>query len=557
MLKNTTRFTLFVLLLGFIFNRFFWEQPDPQWVISLYLLVLTGTGFLLAYLEGIRPARPTLLLVIPIVYFAAAFSVRSEPFTQALSLLAALGLLMLLARTFRGGKWPEYGLLDYLVSMIEIALNAVLGVVGYQLNPPKASEAPTTPPERPWETPKAAPTPESAPTQKTGGFRRVLPVLRGLLLALPVVIIFAGLLAQADPVFEQWLDNVLKWFDIERIQELLAHLWWIAAIAYLAAGVLIHALLKSQKESLLNNGKPLVGRVLGFTESVTILGSVEMLFLVFVFIQFRYFFGGEANINLAGYTYAEYARRGFNELIVVVVFSLLLFMGLSAIARRSEAVQQRVFSGMVVGLAVLLGVILVSAFQRLVLYEAAYGFTRLRMYSHIFMIWLGVLLAALVVLELTGRERHFILAGFLWAASFVAAFSLVNIDGMIVNQNLAHAHFLLPAQEVNNRSSGSLDSEYLASLSSDAVPALAKAFENPNLEPAERDELGFALACHRENLAGPQSWQEFHFSTARASRILDDLDTPLKAYPPVTDGDSRTYQIEVNGELRYCYPDGF
>jgi hypothetical protein len=44
-----------------------------------------------------------------------------------------------------------------------------------------------------------------------------------------------------------------------------------------------------------------------------VLSSVVVLFSAFVIIQFQYFFGGAANISIEGYTYAEYARRGFGE----------------------------------------------------------------------------------------------------------------------------------------------------------------------------------------------------------------------------------------------------
>ena len=54
---------------------------------------------------------------------------------------------------------------------------------------------------------------------------------------------------------------------------------------------------------------------LGLIEVATLLISVDLLFLVFVWIQFAYLFGGQANITLEGYTYAEYARRGFFELL--------------------------------------------------------------------------------------------------------------------------------------------------------------------------------------------------------------------------------------------------
>ena len=122
-------------------------------------------------------------------------------------------------------------------------------------------------------------------------------------------------------------------------------------------------------------------------------------------IQFQYFFGGQTNIGVQGYTYAEYARRGFGELVAVAFFSLLLFLGLSAIVKRQNPAQRWVFSGLGLGMVALVGVMLVSAFQRLLLYEAAYGFSRLRMYTHVFMIWLGLLLAVVVVLEILRRER--------------------------------------------------------------------------------------------------------------------------------------------------------
>ena len=48
-------------------------------------------------------------------------------------------------------------------------------------------------------------------------------------------------------------------------------------------------------------------------EVTILLISIDLLFLVFVWIQFAYLFGGQANITIEGFTYAEYARRGFLE----------------------------------------------------------------------------------------------------------------------------------------------------------------------------------------------------------------------------------------------------
>ncbi len=117
-------------------------------------------------------------------------------------------------------------------------------------------------------------------------------------------------------------------------------------------------------------------------------------------IQVRYFFGGQANISVAGFTYSEYARRGFGELIFVAFFSLLMILGLGAVTRRESLAQQRVFSGLSAAIVVLVMVMLVSAYERLLLYETAYGFSRLRTYTHVALVWIGILLAAVVVLEI-------------------------------------------------------------------------------------------------------------------------------------------------------------
>ena len=81
-------------------------------------------------------------------------------------------------------------------------------------------------------------------------------------------------------------------------------------------------------------------------------------------------------------------------------------------------------------------VMLVSAFQRLVLYETGIWLLRLRTYTHVFMIWLAILLVAVVVLEILRRERVVGLAMVLASLGFVISLSLLNVDAFIVKQNI-------------------------------------------------------------------------------------------------------------------------
>ena len=88
-------------------------------------------------------------------------------------------------------------------------------------------------------------------------------------------------------------------------------------------------------------------------------------FALFAVVQFQYFFGGQTNIGVQGYTYAEYARRGFGELVTVAFFSLLLFLSLSAVVKRQNQTQRWVFSGLGLGMVALVGVMLSLGFPAL------------------------------------------------------------------------------------------------------------------------------------------------------------------------------------------------
>ena len=138
--------------------------------------------------------------------------------------------------------------------------------------------------------------------------REIWPVLRGIVIALPVIAIFASLLSSADPIFANRFKDFIDLFRIDNLPEYIFRLAYILILAYLLAGTFLHAAQKSEEKV---EEKTWVSPFLGFTESTIVLGSVVLLFIAFVVIQFQYFFGGQANISIEGYTYSEYAVKGF------------------------------------------------------------------------------------------------------------------------------------------------------------------------------------------------------------------------------------------------------
>lgn len=526
MKANPNRFWLIVILLGWIFDFLFWKKPLGI-NFFIFIVLCLGTGIFLLRMDGLRLARRSSLLLLPIAFLAAVTFFRLEPMTVFLSIAMTLFLMGVFALTYLNGQWFRYGLIDYLLGYLRL--------FGSMIARPLRISAEIR---------------REQPPQSEKQKRNLWPIVRGVVIALPVIAIFASLLSSADPIFAKRLEDFLKVFKIENLPEYIFRLVYILVIAYALAGIYLHAAQKSD-ETL--EEKSWVPPFLGFTESTIVLGSLVILFVAFVVVQFQYFFGGQANINIEGYTYSEYARRGFGELVTVAFFSLLLLLGLGAITRRETNTQRRTFSILGVSLVGLVIVILVSAFQRLVLYEFAYGFSRLRTYTHIFMIWLGLLLVAVVVLEVLHRERSVGFAMVVAALGFVVSLSLMNVDAFIVKQNIQRemdnaANTTVPQQS-------DLDAQYFLDLSDDAIPAMAGAFANNSLPVSVREKVGASLACmrySRDQIKTDNSWQSFHLSRWQADLILAKLQNELDVYQ-IVDKDLPVKIETPGGEEFSCW----
>jgi len=501
MKTNPNKLWILVFALGWLFDFLFWNIK-PGINFAIFVTTCMVVAFYLLLSDGLRPNRTSLMLLPLLGFFAAVTFIRAEPMTTFLAYTFTILMMTLLAVSYLGGRWVLYTLADYVSKPLQlfgsIVGRPIMFITDIRKEQAEAGAQPTK--------------------------RNIWPVVRGIAIALPIIAIFASLLASADVVFGQRLEDLIKWFNIENLPELIFRFVYIIIIGYAFAGVVLHAATQSKDEKL---SAQLIPPFLGYVEANIVLGSVVALFAVFVVIQFQYFFGGTTNIHVDGYTYAEYARRGFGELVTVAFFALLMLLVLSAITKRDTETQRRVFSGLGVALVALLLVMLFSAFKRLGLYEEVYGFSRLRTYTHVFLIWLGLLLIVTIALEILRKEHIFTFAMLIASLGFAISLPILNVDAFIVNQNIQreiHA-------EAND--STNLDAEYFLDLSDDAVPALVSAYLSPTLPDSVRERVGASLACIRYQRGlddrKPQ-WQSFHFAAFNADKALASVKSDLKAY---------------------------
>jgi hypothetical protein len=288
--------------------------------------------------------------------------------------------------------------------------------------------------------------------------RRALIVLRGLAIALPMLLLFSVLLSSADAAFSGLLSNV---FNID-LPRLIGHVVLTVLLTFLTAGFLRATL---RGPAVPDSDRPSFFH-LGAAEVNIAIGLVDVLFTAFVAVQFRYFFGGADLVRLAPkLTYAEYARHGFFELVTVAALVVPLLLFADWISDRREAGGAKTFRILALIQVMLVGVMLVSAHRRMQLYVDEYGLTELRLYTTAFMFWLGALLVWFAVTVLTGNRARFLIGALASGVVVVLALHAIDPDNRIVRTNVERA-------AAGKRA---LDMTYATSLSADATPALIAA----------------------------------------------------------------------------------
>ncbi len=347
--------------------------------------------------------------------------------------------------------------------------------------------------------------------RRTGG-GHVAPILRGLLIAAPLVILFVILFASADAVFARIAGDLLNWhLDLGSLPGRIA---WTFVVAWLAAGLLMFVARGEDRGIDPRAVAAWEGRGrLGSAEAVTVLVVLDLLFAGFVALQAAYLFGGRDTLEAGGLTYADYARHGFFELLgaAFVVGGLVLAMETFVRSRT------RAYLAATIGLVALTLAVLASAFLRLRLYQDAYGWTELRFYVLAAIIWLafGALMAIIAVA--THRTRWLLHGMLVVSVVFGMAFNIIGPVRFIADQNIERA---LHPELIAPGGKAALDLFYLASLGDDAVSAIA---DNVCTLPGGLGrDASAALKNHVVELANDHSgkaWQAWNLSRERARDV--------------------------------------
>ncbi|HEX8566331.1 MAG TPA: DUF4173 domain-containing protein [Pyrinomonadaceae bacterium] len=478
------------ILLGILGDALLRATP---WGLNLLLWIASLVAALIALTLRRKRAllqRENLALHAALVVFAAMFVWRDSLTLQFLDILIMLAILSILSLPSLGIQTKVAGFLHYAAGAISSGLNAAFAPFFLVFGDIEWAKLP----QRGWMKHAAA-------------------VLRGLAIAAPILLVFGGLFMAADAVFEGIVKNT---FNIEPAT-VFGHFLLFGFLAWITAGYLRGALFENLfAQNFTNNAptpkiltiKPEKSVVdiseqpnaaeeaksetaatetatneahknsifsLGAIEIGVVLGLINLLFLGFVIIQLRYFFGGMDFVQTTeNFKLAEYARRGFFELCWVAGLTLPILLTAHWLLRKDEPFGEKLFRVLAGINIALLFVIMFSAVQRMLLYTGnlGYGLTTMRLYPTAFMLWLALVFLWFGATVLRGQPKFFAW-GALWTALLVVGgLHVLNPDDLIVRHNVK----LL-------QQGRAFDVNYLAhNLSDDAIPSLADGFSEMTFE---------------------------------------------------------------------------
>ena len=481
--ESNGRLLLGILELG-VLGDILLRAGDIGLNITLWCWALLVIGGLTA--RDIVLDRRRVVLLVLAAFFATVPSLRSDPMLVLLSGVSVLLCLVLL--TWTAGE-PETRLLGrtvgaYIAAAWASARHVVAGPVPIAFAEVRARG-------------------QLAPNNR----ERLGAVLRGILLAVPVLLVFGTLLVNADAAYAALVGRLFRWeADVVASHIVLTGLFgWLAA-AYLSA----------PRRWVRATGSAETGVIrLGAIEAATVLALVDALFLSFVLVQARYLFGGAEHVlATAGLTFAEYARRGFFELVAVSALALPLLILLVS-GTKIESDRQRRIQRMLVGVLIgLLLLMMASALRRMWLYQAEYGWTLARVHATALMVWIGASIIWFAATALRGRPERFTLGSIAAGLGMLACLAVVNPAAATVRVNAERVAL-----------GKDFDGLHAAQLGTDGLPALLAILPvvAPSLDEGERCAIRRTIQTAAEaSTAGGRwdDWRVLSLSRMRARAAL-------------------------------------
>ena len=325
-------------------------------------------------------------------------------------------------------------------------------------------------------------------------------VIKSLIIVFFIVGIVLILLSSADEIFANLfsgIGNIFKNINIKSISSFVLRSILVIIIYIL----ILNSIFKIQKENkkeinYLKNKKALDK----FTVKLLLI-SLNLIYLIFCFIQVKSLFLERTNMN-SSFNYANYARTGFFQLMFVTFINFIIIL----VTNRNSKKSVKILNVLLVIFTI---IIAISSMYRMYMYSSEYGFTYLRIFVYIILIT-EIITFIPILIYIFNDKIDFLKWCFIISIIVYCSINYINIENIIVNQN------------INKEDSSKIDYEYLYNIATaDSYKTFKVKLDNEKTSNNEKVEI-INILLNIINQNKNMTWQEFNISKYQAGKDLNN-----------------------------------
>ena len=271
--------------------------------------------------------------------------------------------------------------------------------------------------------------------------RKLGMVLLGIAIAVIPSAIVISLLGQADAAFGNLMERIGSFlFGSDPVEVFLnfgSFLFSIPVSMYLF-GAVYSGWEKKQADTLNAASQKRIAASMAKLPVIVTVSAVLplcLIYLLFFFSQLGYYVDAFSGLVPEGFSTAEYARSGFFQLCAVSAINLAMITAASLFAKKKEGRQTLPIRILNVILSVFTLVLIATALRKMILYIGLYGFTRLRILTSVFMIFLGLVFLFLVIRQITPKCNVVLLSA-MAGTVLLGAVGFCDLDARIAQGNV-------------------------------------------------------------------------------------------------------------------------
>ena len=388
--------------------------------IAIPLIVLIFYSLTLWQGKGIKKEKISSKLLIPILLVTICFGLFDNQLLKGFNLLLLVGLILLhIGEVFEINPYVPYTI-KWFIAILSLGFIKPFEEFGSAIRDAKKEHK-----------------------EETKGKGEVVnKVVIGILISLPVVIVAGFLLMRADAAFEGMMDLITKNVQIDTFYIFtrtitVALLFIPCAGFFYGTGSRTSLTGEHDEDKVERDDVERVRWKLDFTVGLTACSLLGGLYIVYCVSQLSYFISAFSGILPSHFTYAEYARRGFFEMLPIACLNIGVIGVLNLLVKgkeeRKKAIWIRNYSLFFMAFTVF---IILTALSKMALYMGEYGLTIKRVYVTWFLI---LCLTSLVLIGISLFRTHFNLVKKLFIAFICLYLGLnySNVDYLIARYNVS------------------------------------------------------------------------------------------------------------------------